>query len=233
MKYDTEYELVERFIGDLAQSNSTTDQWILLREMKSDWGVVDLLAIRFNGEMLAKRRNEILGPMIVPFSSLAAYAMVFLIDHRTMTISDLGSFLKAKNGRLRQVLDQLIERNLVIRHKTDSIRARAISTTFMIKDILAFEAKLSKWQSAITQAERHLWFTNSSFVVLPHLSASVYGKALAACTDRGVGLITSNESGLFKVAKEPLHKDRIESHFAWKINESLVDGSLMNAAIRP
>ena len=55
-------------------------------------------------------------------------------------------------------------------------------------DILAFEAKLSRWRDALHQAYRNLCFANLSYVVLPREVAIYATKHDEEFSNRGVGL---------------------------------------------
>lgn len=55
-------------------------------------------------------------------------------------------------------------------------------------DVIAFEAKLSKWRTALQQAYRNLCFADMSFVILPEDSAKNAVKHIDEFSHRGVGL---------------------------------------------
>lgn len=68
--------------------------------------------------------------------------------------------------------------------------------------LLAFEAKLSKWRDALTQAYRASFFANRSYVVLPEATARVAKRYAAEFQQRNVGLCYLRGSELV-VALEP------------------------------
>lgn len=70
--------------------------------------------------------------------------------------------------------------------------------------IMAFEAKLNKWRSALHQAYRNTCFAHRSFVLLPKrvaLTAAGYRQEFAA---RGVGLCYLDSEGLVVVEDAPV-----------------------------
>jgi hypothetical protein len=61
---------------------------------------------------------------------------------------------------------------------------------FVLEDgeIVAFEAKLTRWRLALTQAYRNTCFAHRSFVVVPWRTATIAARYLSEFTRRGVGL---------------------------------------------
>jgi hypothetical protein len=163
---------------------------------------------------------------IKPFTNLAAYAISYIIDNPYCKIDQLNNFLKTKNGIFLETIESLENRGLITVSKNKTFRAKAKKDTYFIKQIKAFEAKLNNWQRAIDQAERHLWFTNSSYVILPNISQLVKTKVRNKCTEHGIGLIIQNSKESFKVEKQPPIKHHIDSILSWKLNELLIDGIL-------
>lgn len=63
-------------------------------------------------------------------------------------------------------------------------------------DVIAFEAKISKWRIALQQAYRNQCFADMSFVVLPPKSAKNAVKHIDEFSYRGVGLCCINTDDL-------------------------------------
>ena len=230
IKYNSEKDLVDDFNRVYIETLQKGRDVLILRETNTNWGVVDILSIHYNKTNLIHRRKS-MGNTILDLTNLAAYAISYLSDINITTVNDLSNYLKVKNGPLTQIIEILTKRGLVYVYKNGKIRARTKSKTFVIKDILAFEAKISNWKKAIDQAERHLWFTNSSFVVVPNYTKSTLDKIIPECTNHGIGLIVQTDENSFKVFKDPLHMPHINSFFSWKLNEMLVDRSISDGRL--
>lgn len=230
MVYLTEDNLIRDFKKSFINSFTNVDGWLILEENKTNWGIVDILAIKFDSEKLLKRKKNITSKKIEKFTTLASYAITQIIQHPYITSEKLSSFLKIKNGLLNDTIQNLLNRKLIIQYSKGKLRANSIKDIYLIREIIAFEAKLNNWKKAVEQAERHLWFTNSSFIVLPTLSEKVISRVVKTCSEKGVGLILQSNKNNFEVLKQPLYKKHLDSILSWKINEALVDGSKFNGS---
>lgn len=231
-KYDSEKELVNDFNKAYINTLRKGKNVLILPEINTNWGIADVLSIHYDKSKLTKRCETITSTPL-DFSNLAAYAMTYLSESLTTTIEDLGDYLKVKNGPLAHVLDILISRGLVYVYKDGTVRSRMLTKCFVIKNILAFEAKISNWKRAIDQAERHLWFTGNSFVIVPGLTRTTVQKINFECSRRGIGLIVQSGNKSFKVVREPIRKSCTDSYFSWKLNELLIDRSISNDRCNP
>lgn len=230
MVYLTENMLVKDFKKSFTSSLISTDGILLLEEIKTSWGVVDILAIKYDSKKLARRREIIAKKEVKSFSSISSYAITHIIENPYLTVEELGNHLKIKNGLLHETIENLVARGLINYFGNGKLRTKSVSNNYVIKEILAFEAKLNNWEKAVNQSERHLWFTNSSFVVLPNLTKTVLTKVQKTCNEKGIGLVVQIGKRNFQIIKQPLYKKHIDSIISWKINEALVDGSKFNGS---
>ncbi len=76
-------------------------------------------------------------------------------------------------------------------------------------EVLAFEAKLTKWRDALCQAYRNTCFAHRSFVVLPWQAAQRAAQYAAEFDRRGVGLCAVR-AGQVTVIHEAIHRAPIE-----------------------
>ncbi len=226
MVYDSEQNLVRDFKNTFIISFNTTENFLILNEVDTSWGRVDLLAIHYDNIQFKIRKNLLQNKSIKPFTNLAAYAISYITENPYCNTEQLSKFLKVRNGKFIETIEILKDRGLIHLYKNNKLRARTIKNTYLIKEIQTFEAKINNWKRVINQAERHLWFTNSSYIVLPNISESVLAKVKNTCAEKGIGLIIQNNKDAFQIIKKPLNKKHIDSVFSWRLNESLVDGSL-------
>ena len=73
-------------------------------------------------------------------------------------------------------------------------------------DVLAFEAKLSRWREALHQAYRNTCFAHRSYVVLPWAIAQRAAIYQAEFEARGVGLCAVHDGSLVTVLEAPRHE---------------------------
>ena len=78
----------------------------------------------------------------------------------------------------------------------------------------------------IAQAERHLWFTNHSFILIPELNTETQFKVRLQCQQKRLGLIIQQRSDSFKFLEKPTNDCLFVNYFLWKMNESLLDSML-------
>src|ERR1700687_6008944 len=79
--------------------------------------------------------------------------------------------------------------------------------------LIAFEAKLTDWRTALHQAYRNTCFAHSSYVVLPKKAALLAFRFVGEFEKRGVGLCYVDDSSLV-VLHESLHSAPLEPWLA-------------------
>jgi len=77
-------------------------------------------------------------------------------------------------------------------------------------DVVAFEAKLTKWRVALTQAYRNTCFAHRSFVVLPAFVAERAAKHAAEFDRRGVGICAVLLDGRVVIIHDAARTDPVE-----------------------
>ena len=90
-----------------------------------------------------------------------------------------------------------------------------------IRDVIAIEAKLKDWKRALNQAYRYKWFASRSYVLLDdaHLRPAI--KNLSAFQSLGVGLISLDLEGNWKMIYEPTPGEPINDKMAILLNEQV------------
>ena len=116
--------------------------------------------------------------------------------------------------RVGRALEQLAVLGLVSKRR-GTWRATALRETFAVRRIIAFEAKVSDWRSAIEQASLNKWFTSESYVLLPRAPR---GRALLeAATKAAVGVWIVGEPA--PVLNCPPDHEQPVSYASWLFNE--------------
>jgi hypothetical protein len=223
MSYPTETDLVENFKKRFLEVLPKSKNFVALREVNTTWGIVDLLVVAVRQGVMLRRQSELGKITAPPLTNHAALSLVWLQNRRHSDISSLGDFLRICRRTAKITAENLAQRGLVRLHKNGAIHLRSPRQTLIIDETFAFEAKLRKWQKVVDQAERHLWFTNSSYVVMPQLRCETLKTVSSACKKRGIGFITMETCDRFSIQQKPPNTDHVDSHFKWKLNEFLID----------
>lgn len=93
-----------------------------------------------------------------------------------------------------------------------SWRAKPLSSIFAAVAIVAIEAKISNWGTALQQAFLNTWFASNSYVLVP--GSKVGDKLAAAASAKGVGILSTDACLSFK-------RSRMlpRSYASWQLNE--------------
>lgn len=230
MRYDSETDLVNDFCRSFIQSLPKNRRYVVLNEVETTWGIVDVLIVAVRENAMLRRRKELSYTAIPPITNHAALSLVWLEKNPRADIDALSDFLRTCNGTALATAEQLEQRRLIHLYRNGAIQMRTLRDIFIVGEIFAFEAKLRKWQTVVKQAERHLWFTNSSYVVMPGLRNDMRKRVTVACKSKGLGFITMETQDHFKLHQKPLRKNHNDSYFRWKLNEFLVQQDEINGS---
>jgi hypothetical protein len=148
--------------------------------------------------------------------------MSYLSNIRWVSIDTLKTQLNFSSSILSEVLENLTSRGL-IQEKGHLLKSKPLSSILGIKRIKIYEAKLTHWKGAVDQAERNLWFTKDSYVVMPPKVNNVSQSLLRECTKRGVGLSYLDTTKKIQTALKPSCGGLINSPLLWSINEKLLE----------
>ncbi|MFB5281826.1 hypothetical protein [Peribacillus sp. Hz7] len=218
MLWDSEAHFVDEFIhsNEKIVSSLSYDS-LVVKELKTGYGRPDIALIQYDRQILCSRNST-----KDSISQIGCYAISYLASRRWVSVEKLGDFLRINNRKLFTIIEELISLDL-ISQRNHLVKARPKSEIMAVKRILTFEAKLQNWQEAIDQAERHLWFTNESYVLMPYLSEKLADKILKECIKKGVGLSFYDSELGYKTVANPAKKGINNSPFIWAINEKLME----------
>ncbi len=153
-----ENDLVERFLDQKALLNVRRQRVSFFREPKLLSGFPDLVAVRWD-EPTAARWHESRAALVEDELRL----LHFLTQVGACAETDLQRWSFSRVGA---ALGRLAASGLVHRHR-GRWRAAPLTTTFAVRSIFAFEAKISNWAVAIGQAAVNRWFASESYVLVP------------------------------------------------------------------
>lgn len=183
----------------------------VLREMPAGQGVVDLLAVDFDDEVLSRRLRAGLGPIELP---LRIEVLSHLRVDRFLSLERLSRRVGSSPRSLRRsTLGPLTEVGAIELERT---RARATGAWIPVaRRLTAVELKLAKWRDAARQADNAALAADRSWVVLDAHRASTALANRDYFAELGVGLAILDSAGRLRVVQRPLRSRRVRWLHAW------------------
>lgn len=111
--------------------------------------------------------------------------------------------------------------------RDDKVKLKPKDEILIIKRIRVVEAKLTNWKYVIDQAERHLWFSNESYILMPNISENILNHATNNCINCGIGMVTLL-NGKVKYFNKIKKQRLINTPLLWELNERIIRGELKN-----
>jgi len=218
--FNTESELVDFFI----KKQSKKKNRIIVTELSTNYGRPDIVEIVYSERILQKRRNYVNKFERIQTDRIDSYILTFLYGKSWVNAETILRNMNINKLTLNRVLERLELRGLILVLE-GKIKLNGKSNVLAIKQLNVYEAKLSNWKYVIEQAERHLWFSNNTSILLPELSDKIFNKCYSACKQREIGFILANEEKMNTIHAQT-SKTLINTPLLWELNEKLIDGSL-------
>lgn len=171
----------------------------VLREVPAGQGVVDLLAVDFDDDVLSRRVRAGLGPIVLP---LRIEVLSHLRPDRFLSLERLAARVGSNPRALRRsTLGPLAEIGAI---DLDATRARATGVWIPVaKRMTAIELKLSKWQSAMRQAYNAGRAADRSWAILDARRSGGALRNRDYFAELGIGLAFIDTEGALAVAHHP------------------------------
>jgi hypothetical protein len=171
----------------------------VLREMPAGQGVVDLLALDFEDEILSRRVRAGLGPIVLP---LRIEVLSHLRVDRFLSLERLARRVGSNPTALtRSTLHPLAEMGAI---ELEPTRARATGAWIPVaKRMTAIELKLSKWLEAARQADNAACAADRAWVVLDARRARTAVQNRDYFGELGIGLAVVDSAGGLRVVERP------------------------------
>jgi DNA-binding MarR family transcriptional regulator len=186
---------------------------LFLREAELPTGVPDLIAVepRVRPELgVAKRRR---------LQLMHLQILHFLNDSGPTTTEEIARLLNQPIRKTALVLKELEALVLVVRRR-NRFAPRSVSKVFIVKRIVAVEAKMQAWREALEQATANLWFASHSYILVPALNC-----LRVICEEAkkiGIGVLVFDGKQTRTVLRP--HKQPIPASYgSWLINEWALD----------
>jgi hypothetical protein len=186
-----------------------SDDTIFLHEAELPTGVPDLIAIEprpgLNLAMAKCRRLERQHLQILHF----------LNDSGPNTAEGIVRLLNQLPKRTDMALLDLVKADLVVQRGNQYV-SRSVSKVFILKRIIAIEAKMQAWHKALEQASANLWFASHSYILVPALNC-----LRAVCQEAqklGIGVLVFDGKRT-RTALRPRRHAIPASYGSWLLNE--------------
>jgi hypothetical protein len=153
-----EANLVEQFLLDLPFDTQRNCRVTVFREPRLQSGFPDLVAVLWH-EPTTRLWDEARAGI----SADDVRLVHFLASHGPRDEEGLAHMFQR---RVKTILTRLAALHLV--YECGGFwRASALSRCFAVRQIIAFEAKVSDWRAGLRQASLNRWFASESYVLLP------------------------------------------------------------------
>lgn len=217
MIWESEQSLVEHYIKLIPENKSIK----VMREVETNFGRPDILLVEYNQHILEHRVSEYKGN--VELTKIMCYFLAYLSDKRWVKVQTIKKSFFTSEVNVEKSILILSEQGLIeYNKKLELVKLRKRAEVLAVTNIQSYEAKLSKWKYAIEQAERHLWFTGYSAVLLPNVSLSILNKTIEECKSKGLSLTLMLDQNTYKTLLKPPRKTIINTPLLWQLNEQLV-----------
>lgn len=126
----------------------------------------------------------------------------FLRQRVSTRIDVLERLCGAERGAYRNgMLSQLQDRGLLERGEGGSVKLSAMWPPPV--KVVAFEAKLERWRTALRQAETYRRFADQAYVALPRKMEEAPNGDLDEFAARGIGLLAIDSQGIIQIREAP------------------------------
>lgn len=177
-----ESDMLEPFSRGLRTTLSVPDDQAItvLREPTLGSVVPDLLVGLWGPERPSLFRRRL--------SLLDCHFLAMIEEAGQMSVTEAETTLRLTPGSAERVLNKLEKHGAVARVGSGAFELAATARTNAI-EIVAVEAKLKRWQTALKQAEAYLEFANRAFVLLDGNQNRPSARMLEAFAQSPVGLL--------------------------------------------
>jgi hypothetical protein len=201
-----EQDLLNWFLREFPFSSTRGCRTTVFREPRLESGFPDMVVVVWRPDATRdwpQERNRL--------TTRDIRVLHFLAMHGPTTLDELRIYF---SGGLAPSLDRL-QSAKTIRRAGQRFSARALSRTFVVERILAFEAKVRGWSGVLAQASLNNWFASESFVLVP--GSPQDDQIVRDAHSRGIGVWTQEKGCVSEPAvnlgKLPL------SYASWLFNE--------------
>ncbi|TSC85780.1 MAG: hypothetical protein G01um10147_1056 [Microgenomates group bacterium Gr01-1014_7] len=204
--------LKDNFIETLLSTNNPIADMAVYEELRSPYGIPDLVFSDMNKYALKKRVSD--NPL--PILSKDIIKTLLLIEgKKKVTLSFLEKTLPYNKDKIKNmILRYLIKNNYLV--KSNNSETYWIDKQYVscLDNLYSIEAKISSWKRGFYQAYRYKWFSHYSFLAIHEKYASPSIRNLELFKKYNIGLLTVSTS---RKNLEVLHRPNYEKPYSREI----------------
>ena len=165
------------------------------------------------------------------FSSFESWVVASFLRFRRLTMEVLAQRLYARPERTERALTALLRRQIV-RRTSETSYELCREWLPANAEVVAIEAKLTRWREAVDQASAYLRFADRAYVALPLETAERTHDLLAVCRSRGLGLLGVAPHGVQLIRRAPRRRAR-SPEWVWVLGRALAGAPLTASTHAP
>lgn len=179
---------------------------LLLKEAMLPTGVPDLIAVKARSKQKLSQRRLTVGHLRI---------LQFLSEAGPHPENDIVRLLNYPERTVRHYVIALHSAKLISK-RAGVVALRPMAQVFATREIIAIEAKIHAWRSALRQASANLWFASQSYILIPALKC--LHTIIPEAKRMGVGVLVFDGKSIKSVS--PPRKQSIPASYgSWLINE--------------
>jgi hypothetical protein len=201
-----ESDLVNWFIEQMPLAIPRGCRATVFREPKLTSGFPDLVVVTWRERITKQWQNDRL-----KITDAELRLLNHVVRSGRCTNEDLELHFE---GNISRRTERLVSAGL-LRNVSGGWKARSLSASYAVEDIIAIEAKINDWSSVLSQAYVNKWFASQSYVLVPNMPRSE--KVIAEAASLGIGIWTKQKGCCLEptsnMSQLPI------SYASWQFNE--------------
>lgn len=221
-----EFEMVSRYINYLitVYKRSKCKNAAIFIEPQIDSGYPDIVIVEYTSKLGANWNDFRWDLTNTDLKILYQIQM-----QKYVSVDELSDLLGFTHTSIEKSINHLCQCDLVhLSSSKKSVRNVPLSRYCQIRKVISIEAKINKWADAIKQAERNIWFSTESYILMNRESCN--SSILNDCQKRGIGIILVN--GSIKKALESEQRLFPVSYASLQFGEWLQKAEKMEVAVK-
>lgn len=185
-KSGEELDMVNHYVDYLKHKyrNRKTDIAIFY-EPKIETGYPDLVIVEFNSTISQQWK-----PLRHKLSASDIKILFYIQSKKSTCIDEIVELLGYKSLTVVRSITKLANLNLIRVSKNGTIHNVALQSYCSVKNIISIEAKIDKWSMAIAQAQKNVWFSSESYILMNRSNCNE--TIIKQCKMFGIGIILLN-----------------------------------------
>lgn len=176
-----ESRLLDSFLATFSPRLKAGERLTIFREPRIESGFPDLVLVLWTPDGATKTNL---------FSTLSR-AAVKLLHYLHLVGPTPTEVLVRDRGKRALTLLNLLKRSSLVSETSRGWHAGSFRRRFRVREIVAIEAKISNWSSALRQAQLNTWFASRSYILVPGLPKSP--AFVEAARRDNVGILVQSE----------------------------------------